>query len=74
MIGKKRSFKEKQEYEKLEVEIESLEKEKSQLERLLNSDENDYEKLQKMSSRIAEIIKLLDEKVYRWLEIDEISG
>lgn len=71
---KKRSFKEKQEYEKLEVEIESLEKEKSQLERLLNSDENDYEKLQKMSSRIAEIIKLLDEKVYRWLEIDEISG
>ncbi len=71
---KKRSFKEKQEYEKLEVEIESLEKEKSQLEQLLNSDENDYEKLQQMSSRIAEIIKLLDEKVYRWLEIDEISG
>ncbi len=69
---KKLSFKEKQEYEKLEQEIDALESEKSQLESLMNSAENDYEKLQKASLRIAEIIELLDDKGLRWLELDEL--
>jgi ATP-binding cassette subfamily F protein uup len=69
---KKLSFKEKQEFELLEKDIAGLETEKSTLESLLNSGENDYEKLQSVSSRIAEIINLLDEKVIRWLELDEL--
>ncbi len=71
---KKLSFKEKQEFEKLEKDITGLESEKSQLEEILNSDENDYVKLQRISSRIAEIIDLLDEKGLRWLELDELSS
>ncbi len=71
---RKRSYKEKNEYESLEKEITSLEKEKSELENMLGSGENNYEKLQKISARIAEIISLLDEKVLRWLELDEMSG
>jgi len=70
---KKQTFKEKQEYEKLEKEIALLEAEKSILEKILNSGENDYQKLQESSSRIAEIISLLDEKVFRWLELDELT-
>lgn len=71
---KKLSFKEKLEFEKLEKEIASLEIEKSNLEKILNSGENDYEKLQQFTSRIAEIISLLDEKVFRWLHLDEMAG
>lgn len=71
---KKRSFKEKQEYEKLESEIASLELEKTKLENLLNSGENAYEKLQEASNRISIIIDLLDKKMMRWLELDEING
>jgi ATP-binding cassette subfamily F protein uup len=71
---KKHSFKEKQEYDKLEMEIAELELEKSGLEKVMNSGENDYEKLQAISFRIAEIISLLDEKILRWLELDELSA
>jgi ATP-binding cassette subfamily F protein uup len=71
---KKHSFKEKQEYEILEKEITQLESEKSDLERILNSGENNYEKLHKISLRISEIIALLDDKGLRWLELDEISS
>jgi ABC transport system ATP-binding/permease protein len=71
---KKHSFKEKQEFEKLGLEIAGLESEKADLENILNSGENDYSKLQQISGRIAEIINLLDEKVMRWLELDEITS
>jgi len=71
---KKLSYKEKQEFENLEIEIVSLESEKSDLEKNLNSNENDYEKLQQFSARISEIINVLDGKVLRWLELDEMSG
>jgi ATP-binding cassette subfamily F protein uup len=49
-----------------------LELEKTELEGLMNSGENDYEKLQKASLRIAGIIELLDDKGLRWLELDEL--
>ena len=68
---KKLSYKEKAEYEELSHEIEALEREKQDLEELMNSGENDYEKLRKASDRIALIIELIDEKSMRWLELDE---
>lgn len=70
---KKLSFKEKHEYEHLGKEIEALEAEKTQLEEQLLAGENEYEKLEKISSRIAEIISILDEKSLRWLELDELA-
>ncbi len=51
--------------------IETLETEKSRLEAELNSGETDYHKLEKTAMRIGEIIKLSDEKMFRWIQLDE---
>ncbi len=67
----KLSFNEKREYENLEKEIEFLEKEKTELETKLNSGTENYEELEKTSSRIGEVIELIDEKTLRWMELDE---
>ncbi len=69
--NQKLSFKEKTEYEQLGKEIEVLEEEKIELENLMNSGSDDFQKLQEASKRIGEIIELLDEKSLRWLELDE---
>ena len=70
---KKRSYKEQIEFEALEKEIENLEEEKADLEASLSSGIEDYEKITKISERISEIIDLLDEKMLRWLELDELN-
>ncbi|MFW5819954.1 MAG: ABC-F family ATP-binding cassette domain-containing protein, partial [Bacteroidota bacterium] len=70
-VRQRLSFKEKTEYELLGHEIEGLEKEKKELEDLLNSGTGDFEKLQEASKRVGVIIELLDEKSLRWLELDE---
>lgn len=67
----KLTYKEQKEYEQLETDIESLEKEKNDLEAILAGGENDFEKLEKISFRIGEIIKLTDEKTIRWIELAE---
>ena len=69
--SKKLSFNEKREYESLEKEIGQLEQEKATCEQVLNSGTTDYEELEKASTRVGEIIQLLDEKTLRWLELDE---
>lgn len=67
------TYKQKQEYEQLGKDIESLNSEKSQLETMLSSgEETDVNKLTQASQRIGEIIALLDEKEMRWLELDEL--
>ncbi len=71
---KKLSFKEKYEYEQLEKEIEQLEKEKKQLELELADPDLDYDDMLKKSSRMGEVVKLIDDKSFRWLELDEISN
>jgi ATP-binding cassette subfamily F protein uup len=71
MEKQKLSFKEKTEFDKLEKEIADLEKEKKLLEVKLNNGAMDFEKLQKASERISEIIVLLDQKELRWLELSE---
>ena len=67
------SFKEKHEFELLEKEIPTLEKEKELLEVKLNNGSLDFEKLQKTSERISEIIVLLDKMEMRWLKLSEKS-
>ena len=66
---RKLTYKEQRELEQLEKDLESLNAEKSDLETALNSGTLPYEKLQEASSRIGEIIALIDENESRWLEL-----
>ena len=72
MIQKKKlTFKERKEFEELDVEIPKLEAEKSELETLMSSGTlNDKELLEK-ADRIAQLIEEIDEKTLRWLELSE---
>jgi len=68
-----RSWKEQQEYEGLETEIETLEKEKAALEEEISSGTLDYGQLNSKSTRIAELIRMIDSKVERWMDLDQLS-
>ena len=70
---RKLTFKERQEMQHLESDMENLNTEKTTLETALNSGTLDTNELVKSSQRIAEIIDLLDEKEMRWLELSEIE-
>jgi len=67
------TFKEKREFETLEKEIAELTKEKELVDLRLNADDTPFEELQKLSNRIGEVAKLLDEKELRWLELSELA-
>lgn len=68
---KKATYKEQKEYEALTAEIETLTQEKAALETLLGNG-GSPEEIAKASTRIGELMALLDEKELRWLELDEI--
>lgn len=70
-VKTKLSFKEKQEYERLETEIEKLEIEKVALELEINSQNLDYESLNRKSSRIGELMELIDSDMQRWMELGQ---
>ena len=70
---RKLSFKERKEYESLEVEIMELEGEKSVIEQDLCSGTLDNDALLAKSMRIQEVIALIDEKTMRWLELSEFA-
>ena len=74
-VDKKRqlSYKEKREFETLEKEIDELTKEKEFVDLRLNSGDATFDELQKLSLRIGEVTRLLDEKELRWLELSEMS-
>ena len=70
---KKATYKEQKEYETLSAEIEALTAEKATLEQQLSGGTlTDPAAITKASTRIGEVIALLDEKELRWLELDEI--
>ena len=70
---KKATYKEQKEYETLTAEIETLTNEKTDLEAKLSGGTlPDPAEITKASTRIGEVINLLDEKELRWLELDEI--
>jgi ATP-binding cassette subfamily F protein uup len=66
------TFKEKREFEVLSDEIENLESEKKLIETDLSGGILDNEELLLKSKRHGEIMKILDEKELRWLELSEI--
>jgi ATP-binding cassette subfamily F protein uup len=71
---KKASFKEKQEYEKLQAEIEALERKKSEIEQRFASGSTDHKQLEDWSKEIKAISEAVDEKTLRWLELSELMG
>lgn len=66
------SFKERQEMQQLETDLDILNQEKANIETKLNSGNLPTEELMEKSQRIAEILTILDEKEMRWLELSEI--
>ncbi len=69
---KKLTFKERQEMQQLETDLEKLNTEKAEIEAALNSGILSPNELIQKSNRIGELIDLLDEKEMRWLELSEI--
>ncbi len=65
------TFKERKEFETLEVEIEQLEKEKAELIEKMNSGAGSSQELTDWSRRYQEVETSLDEKSMRWLELSE---
>jgi ATP-binding cassette subfamily F protein uup len=73
VIKTKLTFKEKREFEQLEQEIELMELEKAQLTSDLSSGQLSSDQLIQASNRISELIRLIDEKTTRWLELSEFE-
>ena len=69
---KKVSYKEKYEYGELEKEIEVLEKEKEELEKSLLSPTLSVDEIVENSKRLSELESQIEEKSFRWMELDEI--
>ena len=70
---KKATYKEQKEYEALTTEIEALTAEKTTLEQQLSDGSlTDPAKITTASTRIGELMALLDDKELRWLELDEL--
>ena len=69
---KKMSFAEKQEYEKLQSEIDKLELEKASLIEMLNNGSTDHAQLTQWSKQISDLTTEIEDKTLRWLELDEL--
>ncbi|MBO7306787.1 MAG: ABC-F family ATP-binding cassette domain-containing protein [Alistipes sp.] len=68
---RKLSFKEQRELEEIERDLATLSQERTTLEEELSAGAADYARLSEISTRIEEIIALIDEKEMRWLELNE---
>ena len=69
---KKLSYKEKREYEQLEIQIPELEAEKEDIEKKLYGETpGDYGEIQILSQRLAELTAAIDAATERWLELAE---
>lgn len=69
--SKKLSFGEKRELEQIEKDLEVLEKEKASILNLLNSNEQDFQKLTDWGKQLQEIESRIEENEFRWLELNE---
>lgn len=66
------TYKEKREFEQLELDIASLEAEKKRIEEALCGGTTSVEEITTMSKRLPILNDELDEKSLRWLELSEI--
>lgn len=70
---RKLTFKERQEFEQLEKDIEHLEQEKNDIETALSSGTISVDEITLMSKRLPVLNDELDEKSMRWLELSEFA-
>ncbi len=68
---KKLSYKEQREFDTLEDEIKAMEEEKERLSEEMYAGNLSSEELVSKSNRVSELIELIDEKTFRWLELSE---
>lgn len=71
---RKKTYKEKCEFEQLEKDIAKLEQEQKEIEEALCSGNLSIDELTEKSKRLPEIKDALEEKEMRWLELSEIDG
>jgi ATP-binding cassette subfamily F protein uup len=70
---KKMSFNDKFEYEKLTAELEKLNLQKANLEVELNSGNLPHDQLIAKSHEYSSLLEIIEEKEFRWLELDELT-
>ncbi len=68
------TFKEKFELETIEKQLSHLETEKDELTKKLSSGGGSHTELVEWANRMEVILKEIDEKSLRWLELSEIAG
>ncbi len=71
---KKLSYKETKELEELELDLENLEAEKTDIEKQLSSGTINPNDITTLSNRFSELSILIDEKTMRWLELEELKA
>ena len=69
----KLSFNDKFEYDNLEKELSELENERKKLEKTIQKTNIAMDEIMTQTRRLGEVIKLIDEKEMRWLELDEMQ-
>ena len=72
-VSKKLSFNDQFEYNNLEKELIELEKEKKELESLIQNPDIELSEMMEKSKRLGVVIDLIDEKEIRWMELDEMQ-
>lgn len=70
---RKLSYKEQRESESIEAELSALAQEKAAIEASLGSGTLQHEELQRLSSRMGEILERTDALETRWIELNDIS-
>jgi ATP-binding cassette subfamily F protein uup len=70
---KKMTFKEKHEFEKLEKEMPSLEKEKEKLTTALSDETLNYDQITALADSLTKVTQTLEEMELRWLELSEMA-
>ncbi|MFZ9214448.1 MAG: ABC-F family ATP-binding cassette domain-containing protein, partial [Sediminibacterium sp.] len=69
---KKMTFKEKHEFEKLEKEMPTLEKEKEKLTAALSDETLNYDQITALADSLTKVTQTLEEMELRWLELSEM--
>ena len=68
------SYDEKKEHKSLEKQINKLELEKKEMESFFKDSNNSYEKMYEKGKELEKLNSLLDDKLNRWMELDELKN
>lgn len=70
--NRKLTYKEQKELESIEVDLQNLEKEKTEIEQQLSSGDLSVDEITSISYRHAEILEQIEQKELRWLELNDL--